>query len=172
MHTLPKPRIKVIGVGNAWRGDDAAGLLVARRLQADRLPQVQISETLGTVSAIQEAWKDAPEVIVVDAVVSGGLPGTIHRFEAHGDGMPVQLSRSPSSHGWGVAEALALGRIFQELPPVLVIYGIEGKNFDHGTNLSPEVAAAIPAAADRIKGEIQAWLGREVSEEVPANSPL
>jgi hydrogenase maturation protease len=76
--------------------------------------------------------------------------------------MPLQLSRSPSSHGWGVAEALALGRLFQELPPVLIIYGIEGKNFDPGQNVSPEVAAAIPAAADRIRQEIQAWLAREV----------
>jgi hydrogenase maturation protease len=162
MDTPSHPRIKVIGVGNAWRGDDAAGLLVARRLQADHLPQVQISETLGTLSAIQEAWQDAAGVIVVDAVVSGGLPGTIHRFDGHGDGMPVQLSRSPSSHGWGVAEALALGRLFQELPPVLIIYGIEGKNFDPGQKVSPEVAAAIPAAADRIRQEIQAWLAREV----------
>ncbi len=161
MDTSPKTRIKVIGVGNAWRGDDAAGLLVARRLQADHLPQVQISECLGTLSDIQEAWQDAAGVFVVDAVVSGGLPGTIHRFDALGDGMPVQLSRSPSSHGWGVAEALALGRLFQALPPVLIIYGIEGKNFDPGHKVSPEVAAAIPAAADRIRREIQAWLERD-----------
>jgi hydrogenase maturation protease len=161
MHTPPKTRIKVIGVGNAWRGDDAAGLLVARHLKADHLPQVQISECLGTVSAVQEAWQDAAGVIVVDAVVSGGLPGTIHRFNGHGDGMPVQLSRSPSSHGWGVAEALALGRLFRELPPVLIIYGIEGKNFDPGPKLSPEVAAAIPEAADRIRREIQVWLARD-----------
>ena len=161
MDTPSHPPIKVIGVGNAWRGDDAAGLLVARRLEADRLPRVQISQCLGTVTAIQEAWQDAAGVIVVDAVVSGGPPGTIHRFDGQGDDMRLQLSRSSSSHGWGVAEALALGRLFQELPPVLIIYGIEGKNFDHGTNLSPEVAAAIPAAADRIRREIQAWLAPE-----------
>jgi hydrogenase maturation protease len=161
MDTPSHPPIKVIGVGNAWRGDDAAGLLVARRLEADHLPQVQISQCLGTVSDIQEAWQDAAGVIVVDAVVSGGPPGTIHRFDGQGDDMPLQLSRSSSSHGWGVAEALALGRLFQELPPVLIIYGIEGKNFDHGTNLSPEVAAAIPATADRIRREIQAWLAPE-----------
>jgi len=161
MDTPSHPLIKVIGVGNAWRGDDAAGLLVARLLQADHLPQVQISECLGTLSAIQAAWQDAAGVIVVDAVVSGGPLGTIHRFEAHDAGMPVQLSRSPSSHGWGVAEALALGRVFQDLPPVLILYGIEGKNFDPGHKVSPEVAAAIPAAAEMIRREILAWLERD-----------
>ena len=114
------------------------------------------------MTAVQEAWKDAAGVIVVDAVVSGGPPGAIYRFNAHGAGVPVQLSRSLSSHGWGVAEALALGNIFQELPPWLIIYGIEGKNFGPGQEVSPEVAAAIPEAARRIRREIQEWLGRDL----------
>ena len=47
MNASPKPRLKVIGVGNEWRGDDAVGLLVARRLKAEQLPQVQIVEMPG-----------------------------------------------------------------------------------------------------------------------------
>jgi hydrogenase maturation protease len=161
MDNPPNPLLKVIGVGNAWRGDDAVGLLVARRLKEDQLPQVEVAECRGTLTAVREAWKDAAGVIVVDAVVSGGPPGTIHRFDAHGAGIPVELSRSPSSHGWGVAEALALGKVFQELPPFLVIYGIEGQNFGPGQEVSQEVEAAIPEAVRRIRREIQMWLGRE-----------
>ena len=161
MHTPSTPRLKVIGVGNAWRGDDAVGLLVARRLMADQLPEVEIVECRGTVTAVREAWNDAAGVIVVDAVVSGGHPGAIYRFNAHGGGVPAQLSRSPSSHGWGVAEALALGQLFQELPPYLIIYGIEGQNFGPGQEVSQEVAAAIPEAVRRVRREIQTWLGRE-----------
>jgi len=101
MDNPPNPRLKVIGVGNEWRGDDAVGLLVARRLKEDQLPQEEVAECRGTLTAVREAWKDAAGVIVVDAVVSGGLPGTIYRFDAHGAGIPVELSRSPSSHGWG-----------------------------------------------------------------------
>ena len=78
-----------------------------------RSSRVEIAECRGTVTAVREAWKDAAGVIVVDAVVSGGRPGAIYRFNAHGGGVPAQFSRSPSSHGWGVAEALALG---QRLP--------------------------------------------------------
>jgi hydrogenase maturation protease len=161
MNTLPQPRLKVIGVGNEWRGDDAVGLLVARRLQADQLPQVEIAECRGTLTAVREAWNDTAGVIVVDAVVSGGPPGAIYRFNAHGGGVPVQLSRSPSSHGWGVAEALALGKVLQELPPFLIIYGIEGQNFGPGQEVSQEVEEAIPEAVCRIRREIQTWLGQE-----------
>jgi len=96
-------------------------------------------------------------------VVSGGPPGAIYRFNAHGGEVPVQLSRSPSSHGWGVAEALTLGRLFQELPPFLIIYGIEGKNFGPGQEVSQEVEAAIPEAVLRRRREIQALLGGESS---------
>jgi hydrogenase maturation protease len=156
-----KPRFKVIGVGNEWRGDDAAGLLVARRLQAVQLPQVEIVETPGTVTAVLEAWKEAAGVIVVDAVVSGGAPGTIYRFDGHGGERPLELSRSTSSHGWGVAEALALGQALRELPPRLIIYGIEGQTFGPGQEVSLEVAAAIPEAARRIETEIQGWLKDE-----------
>jgi hydrogenase maturation protease len=157
MDTLPEGRIKIIGVGNAWRGDDAVGLLVARRLGQEHLPQVEISENLGTANALADAWQDAARVIVVDAVVTDGPSGAIFRFDAHDAAAVFPVSRSPSSHGWGVAEAVALSRLFQELPPVLIIYGIEGKNFSLGDGLSPAVAAAIPEAVQRITAEIKAW---------------
>lgn len=155
MTTPPYQPIKVIGVGNAWRGDDAAGLMVARRLEQEHLPQVEISENLGTAGALADAWQDAARVIVVDAVVTGGSPGAIYRFDVHDPAARFPVSRS--SHGWGVAEAVALGQVFQDLPPYLIIYGIAGKNFTLGDAISPAVAAAIPEAVRRITAEIQAW---------------
>ncbi len=159
MHNSPKIPVKIIGVGNAWRGDDAVGLLVARSLKQENLPQVEISENLGTASALADAWQDAVQVIVVDAVVAGAPLGAIFRLDAHNAAATFPVSRSPSSHGGGVAEAVALGRLFQELPPVLIIYGIEGENFSLGGGLSPAVAAAIPEAVRRITAEIRTWRG-------------
>jgi hydrogenase maturation protease len=167
MHTLPKTRVKVIGVGNAWRGDDAAGLMVAQRLRQENFPYVEIAESPGTGTALADAWKDATRVIVVDAVVTGGPPGAIYRFNAHDPAATFPVSSPASSHGLGVAEAVALGRLFQELPLVLIIYGIEGQNFALGDGLSPAVAAAIPEAARRIAEEIQAWLGRDLPAGLP-----
>jgi hydrogenase maturation protease len=148
--------IKVIGVGNAWRGDDAAGLLIARCLQQEKLSQVEISENPGTAGALADAWKGAHAVILVDAVVSGGKPGSIYRVDAHAQKTSFPVFRSLSSHGWGVAEVLALGRLFHDLPPVLIIYGIEGENFSLGEGLSPTVAAVIPEAVRRISREVEA----------------
>ncbi len=167
MHTLPKASIKIVGIGNAWRGDDAAGLMVAQRLRQENLPHAEIAESPGMGTALADAWQDATRVIVVDAVVTGGPPGTIYRFDAHDTAAIFPVASSASSHGWGVAEAVALGHLFQELPPVLIIYGIEGQNFTLGDGLSLAVAAAIPEAARRIAQEIQAWLGRDFPAQLP-----
>jgi hydrogenase maturation protease len=157
MHTSLFFGFRVIGMGNAWRGDDAAGLAVARRLAATPWPGVRVMACRGDAGELQAAWQGAQGVIVVDAVVSRRPPGTIHRLDALAAGIPLEFSRSPSSHGWGLAAALALGRVLRELPPMLVIYGIEGQEFNPGRGLSPEVAAAVPEAARRIREEIFNW---------------
>ena len=69
-----------------------------------------------------------------------------------------------------MAEALALGQVLQELPPRLIIYGIEGKTFGPGQEVSLEVAAAIPEAARRIEAEIQGWLKGTSLKDYPPNN--
>ena len=70
----------VIGVGNDFRGDDAAGLLAARRLRACR--GVRAVEHTKDGLSLMEHWRPADHVFVVDALSSGHAPGTIFRFEA------------------------------------------------------------------------------------------
>ena len=160
MGLTPEREMLVIGVGNDWRSDDAAGLLVVRDLQKHNLSGAQVCEIRGGVTDLHDAWAKAAVVIVVDAVSSGGPPGRIHRLDPIRDGIPARLCRSGSSHAWGVAESIAVARVFRELPPRLIIYGIEGQNFAHGQDLTPAVAAAIPAAAQRIREEVRAWRER------------
>jgi hydrogenase maturation protease len=160
----PKTPIKVIGVGNTFRCDDAAGLMVVRGLAKEDFPQVVMAESPGTGSSLPDAWKNVARVIIIDAVVTGGPPGTIYRFDAHALGATLPVSHSSTTHGWGLSEALAMGKVFQNLPPVLIIYGIEGKDFGLGDAVSPEVAAAIPEVIRRVTEEIQEWLGQEPPE--------
>jgi hydrogenase maturation protease len=51
-----------------------------------------------------------------------------------------------STHGLGVAEAVALGDALGRLPRRLIIIGIEGRRFEVGADLSPEVARAVDEA--------------------------
>jgi hydrogenase maturation protease len=147
----------VIGVGQEWRGDDAAGLLVARRLR-QLAPRVTVVENSGSVSDLLVAWQESAAVILVDAVRGGGRPGGIYRFPVHERPLPAELFPATSTHAWGVAQAVALGQVLKELPPHLVVYGIEGQDFGLGREVSPEVARAVPEVARRIRQEIQEFL--------------
>ena len=146
--------LRVIGIGQEWRGDDAAGLLVARRLRPPA-PRVTVLESSGSVSDLLAAWQGSAAVILVDAVRGGGRPGGIYRFPVHERPLPAELFADASSHAWGLAQAVALGRVLKQLPLYLTIYGIEGENFGLGQDLSLTVAEAIPEVARRIKREIE-----------------
>lgn len=143
----------VIGLGNQDRGDDGSGLEVARTLRSRLAGKARVEECRSEGIALLELWRDADQVLVIDAVVSGGVPGTVHRFEA-GDGFSPGLRTVTSTHGLSLAEAVALARGLGCLPRHLVVYGIEVHQVDVGTGLSPPVARGVREAADRIVAEL------------------
>jgi len=147
------PETLVIGVGNAFRGDDGVGLIVAHRLRALTLPGVTILEQSGEGAALVESWGSAGRVIVVDAVSSGSEPGTIHRLEVTDQPLPAHFSGG-SPHAFGLAEAVELARQLDRLPSSLIIYGIEGQDFTLGADPSPEVQAAADEVASQIAQEL------------------
>jgi hydrogenase maturation protease len=161
MDLPPNFRLLVIGVGQEFRGDDAAGLLIARRLREILGPEATILEKSGAAGDLLAAWEGADAVILTDAVHGGGPPGKIYRFPVHEAALPAELFPAASTHAWGIAQAVALGQVLRQLPPFLVVYGIEGRDFGIGQTLSPAVAQAIPAAARLIRQEIEEFLGRD-----------
>jgi hydrogenase maturation protease len=139
----------VIGVGNLYRHDDAVGLIVARALREKDPDHVEILEMSSEGAALIEAWQGRERVILIDAVHSGAEPGTIFRFEAHHQPIPTKFFHC-STHAFSVAEAIELARSLGQLPKSLIVYGIEGKNFEAGEGLSPEVEHAASQVLDKI----------------------
>ena len=149
------PRVRFIGVGNACRGDDAVGLVVARRLQENPLDGVTIVPTDGEGTALLALWEDTDAVVLVDAVRTGARPGTLHRFAVGTQPLRAMFSRV-STHAFGVAEAIELARALGQLPPALVVYGVEGATFEMGGGLSAMVAAVLPQAVAQVRQELLA----------------
>lgn len=147
--------IKVIGVGNPFRGDDGAGRAVARRVRERGLPGVDVVETSGEGTALMDAWEEAETVILIDAVRSGAPPGTLYRFDARAADLPAPFFHG-STHTFGVAEAVALARLLEQLPPALLVYGIAGACFGPGADLSPRVEQAAEQLAGRIAAALEA----------------
>jgi hydrogenase maturation protease len=149
-----RPRVLVIGIGNLYRSDDAAGLVAARRLRSLVPSDIKILEENGEAAALIEAWKDSDIVMLLDAVYSGGKSGSIHRLDAKAQRIPQSLFQY-STHGLGVGDAIELARTLKELPRRLIVYGIEGKSFNAGTQLSLEVEKAIGKLTRLVVQEIQ-----------------
>jgi hydrogenase maturation protease len=143
----------VIGVGNPWRGDDAAGLAVARHLRGTLPPEVEVLEREGEPTGLVDAWEGAEAVWLVDAVVSGATPGTVHRLDASVQELPAELV-SASTHHLGIAEAVELARALGRLPARVVFYGIEAAGAEPGDELAPEVEAAVERVAAALREEV------------------
>jgi hydrogenase maturation protease len=146
--------VRVIGIGNAYRGDDAAGLRVASLLRERAGRWLKVFERSGEGAALMEAWHGADVVILIDAAQSGAPLGTIHHLNVSAERLPRQVLNT-STHAFGVVEAIELARALNQLPPRVIVYAIEGQCFDLGAALSPEVERAAREVAARIIDELR-----------------
>lgn len=147
--------IRIIGLGNVMRGDDAIGLLVARRLRQEVGDRAEVIEAEMAGVDIVELMKGARVAILIDAARSGQSPGIIHRLDASSG--PIGMRMFPhSSHALGLSDALELARVMGVLPETVIVYGVEAGNTESGQPLSPPVANALDDIVDRIIQECEA----------------
>jgi hydrogenase maturation protease len=147
----------VLGLGNEFRGDDAAGLVVARLVRGHVSAGVVVGEVTGDATRLIDLWAGAERVILVDAMRSGRTPGTVLRLDllaSPPEGASESREGLRSSHAIGVLEAVALSRRLGSLPHALVAYGIEGADFSLGGLLSPQVSAAVREVTASILTEL------------------
>ena len=150
----------VIGVGSTYRHDDGVGANVMALLAATDLADgVRLVELDGEPSRMIDAWEGCGLAIIVDAVTTGAVAGTIHRFAA--ESLMLTPSGSTSSHSSGFGEALRLGEALDRLPDRVVVYGIEGADFTLGVGLSPPAAAAVGPVVAAIRQELDEHTGDE-----------
>ncbi len=143
----------IIGVGNRWRRDDIAGIAVldALRIQID--DQVDLVESDGEPTRLIDAFKRAPKVIMVDAVVTGAAPGTIHRYTDQE--LPDRMGIGQSSHLVGLIGTIELGKLLGRLPNGLVLIGIEATDFANGEGMTEPVAKGVQAAVAAVLAELR-----------------
>jgi hydrogenase maturation protease len=144
----------IVGVGNAFRGDDGVALAVVDRLRTRAPDEVELVVCEQEPTRLLDSWQGAESVTIVDAVASGGEPGTLYRYDATDEPIPSRVFRS-STHAFGVGDAIELARAVDKLPARVVVYGIEGQAFESGDELSAAVAAAVEPAADAVLAEIE-----------------
>lgn len=146
----------LIGAGNPLRRDDGVGAAVVEQLRRLRpAPPIDLLAASGEAADLLERWRGRDLVFVVDAVVSGAPAGSVQRVTwTDGGAATAPLPPRLSSHGLGVADALALGRALDALPRTVVLFAVEAADLGDGAGLSPPVAAAVGGVVDAVVAEI------------------
>ena len=132
------------------RGDDGIGAVVVEALCEHGIDAIAFD---GDGAELMDAWQGCETVILIDAMVSGAEPGTVRRFNVLNAPLPQDVMRS-SSHQFGLAQAVEMARLFDCLPPRMIVYGVEGECFDYGVGLTPRVAQGVKGLVGKIQAEL------------------
>ncbi len=163
-------QIRVLGLGNLMRTDDATGMLAARRLSADsRLSdEIEVIEggTLGL--DLLHAVYGISHLLVLDAVDTGAAPGTLVRFAGE---RLRDLPTSKSVHLLGLSDLINVMRLMEAPPMDTVLLGVQPESTDWGTALTPAVAASQNRLVEIALTQISQWeeeISSLVTQTVPA----
>lgn len=147
--------IVIVGIGNEFRKDDGVGMYVSRMLHEKVPNEIKIVEGIPDGYALIETWDDSSSVFVIDCAASGENPGKIFRFDAINEKIPGDLFDGYSTHSISVVDAIELAGTLGRLPKSLLVFGIEGKDYSPGTQLSQEVKLAADKLTDQILNELE-----------------
>jgi hydrogenase maturation protease len=146
--------VLVVGVGNELRGDDAAGVEVARRVRDDaERAGIEVREHQGEPTELLDAWQDSRAVVLIDTMRSGQPVGTISRLDAARRPLSVPLSGSSSTHAFTLSDAIELARALHRLPERVIVFAVEGRTFEAGAELSDELKETVPVLAEAVLRE-------------------
>lgn len=156
-----------VGVGSP-NGDDRAGWLVA-----DALSEIVDSEFArqrvnfmngGGTSTVRRTrlivrkacvpadlldWLEGVDrLIVCDAICGCGAPGTLHYWSWPAP--QIGQCRSLGSHDFGLHAVLETAGALGQLPPEVIVWGIEAGQVLPNAGLSPEIERSLPDLINRI----------------------
>lgn len=161
-------RARVVGLGQSLAGDDAVGLAVIAHLRRHGGGELELHEAGEPARLCELLLHDAP-VVIIDAFICRGAPaGEVRELDVGGLGD----EHVGSSHGVGVADAIALVRVVSpgEMAPAIAIVGVAIERACAGVaELSCAVAAAVPraaATAARLARESRRRGGQEPKESL------
>jgi hydrogenase maturation protease len=151
------PHTLVLGLGNILMRDEGIGVRAVELLAAryEFPPEVELLDggTLGL--NLLPYVEEADRLLVIDAVDTGGEPGTVVRLES--EELPASLSIKISPHQMGLADLLAAARLRGCCPRELVLVGVQPGVIDTGLELSPPVAAQVASLVEAALSQLSRW---------------
>lgn len=153
-------RTIVLGLGNPLLGDDGVGWRVAEELASKLDPgtqpfsdgrTVEVDLHAGGGLSLMERLVGYDRAIIVDAMNLGRAVGSVTSFRLEDLNDPF-AGHLASTHETNLQTALKMGRAMGvDLPLEIFVVAVESDLvYDLSETLSPQVAAAIPTAVQRV----------------------
>lgn len=157
--------ILIAGIGNVFKGDDAFGVEVVKRLAGHALPvQVDVVDFgingIDLIYALSDRYDAA---LLVDTTQRGGAPGTLYVIEPElptdTEADPADLTLTP--HELDPAKVLRMVSAMDGRCRKIVLLGCEpadfGDEWEGKMGLTEPVAAAVEEAIGLIELQIGKW---------------
>jgi len=150
-------KIVICGIGNLLLQDEGVGVHIVRELRRlDLPPSVEILEAGVSLLDFLSDLQGADQLILIDAMRGGGLPGSIYLLDAQE--LTQRAADHPLSlHQVGALDILQIMALEGTPPPCLVI-GIEPASLDWGLEPSPLIQARMPEILRVVKEQIERLL--------------
>ena len=153
-------RTVVIGVGNLLLRDEGVGITAVQELQKRVLPPgVEVIDGGVAGVGLLDFFSGARKLVLIDAAEMDLEPGAVVRF-APEDVRFQSRDLKFSTHDVTLPEVLTLARALNRCPSEVVIIGIQPKEISWGTELTPELRAAVPRVVELVLKEIEPTVGK------------
>lgn len=159
-------QIAIVGLGSILMGDDGVGPYCLQVLDGRyEFPhRVQLLE-LGTPGPeFGHILLDWDKLIVLDAVKAAGQPGEILLF-TRDQILSKSARQRMSPHDPSLRDALLTADFVGQGPQEVVLVGVIPAKVEMGTELSPEVSAAVPAVCAKVLETLAGWGIRATSRD-------
>jgi hydrogenase maturation protease len=152
----------ILGLGNRLESDEALGALVIERLEQHPplmagLPDPASVDLIdgGTVGlALLPHLVERDGLVIVDVISAGKEPGTL--IDLDGEAL-IRHDQVMSVHDLGAGELLGALHLMEAWPRRVRVIGLEPLAIELGLELTPPVAAGVPALLEAVLAYIAAW---------------
>ena len=133
----------VLGVGNLLLSDEGLGIHAVQRLEKSGALPKDVELVDGGTAGLGLLYyiEGVETLVIIDAVETGGPPGTIKRIA--GDQIPAYMALKVSPHEITLPDFFAAAKLRDLYPQEVVVWGMQPASLEVGVELSPEVESKM-----------------------------